>query len=126
MQIFVRTLTGKNITHDVEPTDTIQNLKTKIQEKETTIPVNQCYILDGKKLEDTRTLADDFHLFFVVLQKSAIELLFTDVCQNLFQPKINIIKIFVQSVLPYLVFYLIFNQVQYSLIIMIQTRSSFY
>ncbi|CAL6055971.1 Ubiquitin [Hexamita inflata] len=58
MQIFVRTLTGKNITLDVEPTDTIQNLKTKIQEKEATIPVNQCYIFDGKKLDDTRTLAD--------------------------------------------------------------------
>ncbi|CAL6064444.1 Hypothetical_protein [Hexamita inflata] len=71
-------------------------------------------------------IPSDFHLFFVVLQKSAIELLLTDVFQNLFQPKINKIKIFVHSVLPYLVFYLIFYQVQYSLIIMIQTRSSFY
>ncbi|CAL6064462.1 Ubiquitin [Hexamita inflata] len=66
MQIFVRTLTGKNITLDVEPTDTIQNLKTKIQEKEATIPVNQCYIFDGKKLDDTRTLA------YYNIQKEAV------------------------------------------------------
>ncbi|CAL6027656.1 Ubiquitin [Hexamita inflata] len=58
MQIFVRTLTGKNITLDVEPTDTIQNLKTKIQEKEA-IPLKlQRLIFGGMQLDDTRTLAD--------------------------------------------------------------------
>jgi ubiquitin len=34
MQIFVKTLTGKTITLDVEPSDTIENVKQKIQDKE--------------------------------------------------------------------------------------------
>jgi ubiquitin len=34
MQIFVKTLTGKTITLEVEPSDTIDNVKTKIQDKE--------------------------------------------------------------------------------------------
>ncbi|PKM55661.1 MAG: hypothetical protein CVV00_03030 [Firmicutes bacterium HGW-Firmicutes-5] len=58
MQIFVRTLTGKNITLDVEPTDTIVNLKGKIEDMEA-IPTNQQRLLfSGVKLEDNRTLAD--------------------------------------------------------------------
>ena len=34
MQIFIKTLTGKTITLDVEPSDTVENVKTKIQDKE--------------------------------------------------------------------------------------------
>ena len=34
MQIFIKTLTGKTITLDVEPSDTIENIKQKVQDKE--------------------------------------------------------------------------------------------
>ena len=58
MQIFVKTLTGKTMTVEVQPTESIESLKAKILDKEGIPCDQQRLIYGGKQLEDARSISD--------------------------------------------------------------------
>ena len=73
IQLFVKTLTGKIITLEVEASDTIENVKTKIEDEEDIPPDKQMLIFRGQKLNDGYTLSE-----YNIVVKSEIHLILNE------------------------------------------------
>lgn len=58
MQLFVKTLTGKTVSIEVEEGESIEDVKAKIAEKEGIPPEQQRLIFGGQQLQDSKTLDD--------------------------------------------------------------------
>ncbi|KAK8723123.1 hypothetical protein OTU49_011853, partial [Cherax quadricarinatus] len=58
MLIKVKTLTGKEIEIDIEPTDKVERIKERVEEKEGIPPPQQRLIFSGKQMNDEKTAAD--------------------------------------------------------------------
>ena len=58
MTIKVKTLTGKEIEIDIEPSDTVERIKERVEEKEGIPPVQQRLIFGGKQMSDEKTARD--------------------------------------------------------------------
>ncbi|XP_016098462.1 NEDD8 isoform X2 [Sinocyclocheilus grahami] len=54
----LETLTGKEIEIDIEPTDKVERIKERVEEKEGIPPQQQRLIYSGKQMNDEKTAAD--------------------------------------------------------------------